>query len=71
MYEHSDISTVKKFIVENPQLRLVEFYLNGMVYDNSPKAKNSTDLMHKLIKIMKYKNCFLNEYRINYGIFFF
>ena len=54
MYEHSDISTVKKFIVENPQLRLVEFYLNGMVYDNSPKAKNSADLMHKFLTDQTY-----------------
>ena len=55
MYNHSDISNVHKFMVENPQLRLVEFYLNGMEYDKSPTAKNSATLMHKLIKNMKYK----------------
>ena len=55
MYNHSDISNVHKFMVKNPQLRLVEFYLNGMEYDKSPTAKNSATLMHKLIKNMKYK----------------
>ena len=51
-YKYSDVGYLQEFLSLHPHLHLVEFELAGVKTNKSQNAKNSNELMAKLIKIM-------------------